>query len=481
MTNNPPNLAGIPIRIVPAQEQSRFSNKYAAAIEAFFVHHKNNLVYVHILMFLFFLLVIVAPVFTLDPTENDTIITNLQLFGNYMLWGLWFPLVFLSVIFTGRSWCGLLCPMGAASEWGNKKGLKLELPAWLRWEGTPIISFLLVTIWGQTIGVRDHPESALWVFGGTMLLAIVIGFLYGRTKRAWCRHMCPIGLLLGVFSRLGAIEFAPKKKRHGGDRHTEKGVCPTMIDIARKEESRHCIECFRCVNPKGHGGLFMRFRRPGIEIEEIRKTNPNLAEVWFFFLGIGVALGGFMWLVLPQYQSWRQKIGEWFVNNDWFWIFNQGPSWLMVNHPQRREVFNWLDFTTIVGFMITFMLVMSVILWTTTVCSAWLAGKMGADKDLKSRFIELGYQYAPIAIISLIVGLGAKLFELLGVIGFDEHFIQGFKLVIFGISFLWSLWLAWRILANQGVIRKYRIAPILPGAIGSIAVGLAWWPSIFGM
>jgi len=127
------------------------------------------------------------------------------------------------------------------------------------------------------------------------------------------------------------------------------------------------------------------------------------------------------------------------------------------------------------------MLVMSVILRSTNVCYALQEEKMGADKDLKSRFIELGYQYAPIAIISLIVGLGAKLFELLGVIGFDEHFIQGFKLVIFGISFLWSLWLAWRILANQGVIRKYRIAPILPGAIGSIAVGLAWWPSIFGM
>ncbi len=178
--------------------------RLAQRIEAFFFAQRAKLKFVHAAMFVFFLAVIVVPVWLPDPPQDATPFTNFTTFANYALWGLWFPLVFLSVIVTGRSWCGLLCPMGAASEWANRVGLKRVIPSWLSWQGTPIVSFLLVTILGQTVGVRDHPEAIAEVFGGTMIFAVLIGYLYGRNKRAWCRHMCPIGLLLGVFSRIGA-------------------------------------------------------------------------------------------------------------------------------------------------------------------------------------------------------------------------------------------------------------------------------------
>ncbi|WP_236725700.1 4Fe-4S binding protein [Solemya pervernicosa gill symbiont] len=184
-------LQAIPIHATPRRERS------ANVIEAFFYRHRERLVWLHGAMFLFFLAVILIPVWLPDAPENATPLSHFTTFANYAMWGLWFPLVFLSVIVTGRSWCGLLCPMGAASEWANKRDLQRAIPTWLRWEGTPIVSFLFITILGQTVGVRDHPEAIAEVFGGTMLLAIVIGYLYGRKKRAWCRHACPIGLLLG--------------------------------------------------------------------------------------------------------------------------------------------------------------------------------------------------------------------------------------------------------------------------------------------
>jgi polyferredoxin len=85
--------------------------------------------------------------------------------------------VFLSVIFTGQSWCGLLCPMSAASQATSRFGLHRAVPRWLKWKGTPVVSFITVTILGQTVGVRDYPGAAAEVFGGTMLLAVVLGFL----------------------------------------------------------------------------------------------------------------------------------------------------------------------------------------------------------------------------------------------------------------------------------------------------------------
>ena len=187
------------------------------AVENFFIRHRERLVWLHAAMFVAFLAIIAFPLFLPEPPESATPLTHYTTFANYLLWGIWFPLVFLSVIFTGRSWCGVFCPMGAASEWCNKVGLQRRIPAWMRWEGTPAVSFILVTILGQTLGVRDHPEAAAEVFGGTMAAAMLVGFLYGRKKRAWCRHLCPIGRVLGLYSRLGPVNFEPQVRTPGID------------------------------------------------------------------------------------------------------------------------------------------------------------------------------------------------------------------------------------------------------------------------
>lgn len=449
-------------------------------IEAFFLAHRDKLTLIHIVMFIVFLAILIIPLFLSEPPEDATPWSHFTTFANYVMWGLWFPLVFLSVIFTGRSWCGLMCPMGAASEWGNYRGLKWSIPKWVRWEGTPIISFLVITILGQTLGVRDHPEAIAILFGGTMIAAIIVGLLWGRKRRAWCRHMCPIGLLLGIFSRLGAVEFRPKKKVAGGDRWIEKGPCPTLIDIVRKEESRHCIECFRCVNPKPDKGLRLRLRAPGEEIADIRYHHPNLYEVMFLFIGTGIALGGFLWLVADLYQQWRQTFAIWAIENDLYWLGESGPSWLMAVHPERREVFVWIDFFMIVGFMLLVTVAYTVILSITTATAAWLAGITRGTGSFKQRFTELGYQYAPVAMVSLVIGLGGELFEGFRLIGLGDTTIIASKGAFFIIALLWSLGLGVRILNRRQVQGAAVILPMLPGLSGSLLVGAGWWWAVIG-
>jgi polyferredoxin len=471
---------GIPVTLNGRTRAGRLP-RLAGFIEQIFVRHRDRLAWVHAVFFVLFLALIFLPLLLPEAPEDATPLNNFAAFSIYLLWGVWFPLVFLSVIFTGRSWCGILCPMGAASEWANKKGLKRPIPAWVRWEGTPIASFIIITILGQTVGVRDHPEAVAEVFGGTLLAALLLGFIYGRNKRAWCRHMCPIGLLLGVFSRIGAWQFVPKRKRAGGDRYTEKTVCPTMIDIARKEESRHCIECFRCVNPRARGGLMLKLRIPGEEIAQIRSHNPNPYEVWFLFLGTGVSVGGFLWLVLPFYWELRQAVAEWFFGHGWFWVGESGPAWLMSVHPDRREVFAWLDFITISGFMIFWMLAFAAVLGFTTWLAAWLSGKQAGDRSLRERFVELGYQYTPVAMVSLVIGLGATLFGSLVGLGLSAAEIAWVKTALFLGGLLWSLWLGNRILGSQGVAAGCRWLPLAPGLAGCLFVGAVWWPGIFGV
>jgi hypothetical protein len=351
------------------------------------------------------------------------------------------------------------------------------VPAWLRWEGTPIATFLVVTILGQTVGVRDYPSAILEVFGGTLLAALVIGFLYGQgsRKRAWCRHACPIGLLLGVFSRLGPIDLVPKRPEPGGDAYDARGLCPTMIDLRRKTESRHCVMCARCVAPQKAGGLAVRLRRPGTELADIAHHHPAASEIWFLFLGTGVALGGFLWLVLPAYQSLRLALVSWAIDNGHTWLGEPGPAWLMVVHPEAREVFVWLDFFLIIGWMIGVMLALTAVLALLQAAGAWLAGRLGASGDFRARFVALSYQVAPAAMISLLLGLGIDLFKLL-----PTSLAGPVKTAALLLALVWGAALGRRILAGMGVHGARAAAAMLPGLAGGLVIIAAWWPAVVG-
>lgn len=448
--------------------------RLAAAIERAAVWARPHLPRVHLLMGVAFFGLIVGPALLPDRPWAHAAAHA----ANWLIWGLWFPLVFISVLLAARAWCGMLCPMGAASEWANRHGLKRPVPGWLRWEGTPIVSFVIVTVIGQTVGVRDYADAILLVFGNVFLAAVVLGFFYGagKDKRPWCRHACPIGLLLGVFSRLGVMDLTPKRPRLDGEGYTERGLCPTMIDLKRKTESRHCIMCARCVHPGQDGGLALRLRAPGREVADIHRHHASASEVWFLFTGTGIALGGFLWLVLPQYQALRQALGMWAIERGWTWIGESGPSWLMVVHPEAREVFVWLDFLMIVGWMLAVMAALTAALVALTAAGAWLAGRLGADPGFADRFVRLGYAIAPAAMISLLLGLGGELFALLpGGLGGPV------KAALVVAAAVWGVALGRRILAGMG-LSGWRVgAALLPGAAAGAMVAAAWWPAVVGL
>lgn len=445
-------------------------------MEAFFVRHRHALNVVHAAVFLAFAIMIAVPPFLPDPSERAGAFTHLGVFARAAIWTAWFPLVFLSVIFTGRSWCGLLCPMGAASEWINRIGPKKPVPRWVEWPGTPIVSFLIITIWGQMIGVRDHPEAIAWVFGATLAAALIFGFLYGYNKRVWCRHLCPIGLMLGVFSRLGMLTFTPKRPKEGPEQVTDKTACPTRIALPYKKESRHCIACYRCVSPQAKGGLFLSFRKPGEEIAQIAHHNPNIAEVAFLFLATGVSLGGFLWLVLPSYQHLRTWLGEQCLRLGMEGMLSPGSSWLVSVHPERREVFLWLDAILISGYMIAWMLGIALLMSAITAAMTFITRQQAAG-GFRRRFTELGYSLIPVAMVSLLIGLGGNLFAALEHVGLGRESVQLIKFSLLLAGGLWGVALCRSILREQGVQRAFGALAL--ATFGNLVIAWCWWPAIF--
>ncbi|MDE2480321.1 MAG: 4Fe-4S binding protein, partial [Betaproteobacteria bacterium] len=114
----------IPVRTEAAARDWRRRSPWVARVEAFASRNRDRLAWVHVGMFFGFMALMVVPLFLPEPGDRASILNNFTLLANFVIWGLWFPLVFVSVIFTGRSWCGILCPLGASSEWANRIGLK---------------------------------------------------------------------------------------------------------------------------------------------------------------------------------------------------------------------------------------------------------------------------------------------------------------------------------------------------------------------
>ena len=83
----------IPVRNGENSAPPRPAHPMRDAIEGFFVQHRHRLVWVHAAAFVAFVTIIVLPLFLSEAPETSTPLTHFTTFANYVMWGLWFPLV----------------------------------------------------------------------------------------------------------------------------------------------------------------------------------------------------------------------------------------------------------------------------------------------------------------------------------------------------------------------------------------------------
>ena len=155
----------------------------------------------------FYVLLLVVPALVPMPDRQSLIWSNEVLFAQFILWGIWWPFVLLSMVLVGRSWCGLFCPEGALAEAASRFGLGRATPGWIKWKGWPFTAFACTTIYGQMVSVYPYPAPALVVLGGSTLAAIAVGLRMGRGKRVWCRYLCPVSGVFGLLSKLAPLHY----------------------------------------------------------------------------------------------------------------------------------------------------------------------------------------------------------------------------------------------------------------------------------
>ena len=168
----------------------------------------------------------------------------------------------------GRFWCGWACPIGAVQDlvmWVRRRGDFISLRRY-SWPSFIVLAGSLIAAWlaadvlfckvcpaGSLFAAIPHrfvsPEFSFgtffWVHIATLAIALVAFFLIGRF---WCRYLCPLGGVLGVFNRVSIVKI--KLDMNKCDNCKEcLSVCPVKIEEPEEiEDSIDCIRCGKCID-----------------------------------------------------------------------------------------------------------------------------------------------------------------------------------------------------------------------------------------
>ncbi|MGV8893440.1 MAG: 4Fe-4S binding protein [Burkholderiaceae bacterium] len=410
---------------------------------------------------------LLLPVLLPLPDESAHIVNNLTIFAQFVFWGIWWPFVLLSMVLVGRAWCGVLCPEGSLTEWASAKGRNRSIPRWMRWGGWPFVAFSMTTLYGQLVSVYQYPKAVLLVLGGSTTAAIIVGYLYGREKRVWCKYLCPVNGVFEVLSKLAPMHNKVDAEAWRKSYHSVIPIqpinCAPLVAMRQMQGASDCHMCGRC---SGHrDAITLSARSPN---HEVIKLGGQLATGWqsvlILFGLLGIALGAFQWTVNPHFIQVKQLAAEWLIERDILWPFAENaPWWVLTNYPAQRDVFSWLDGALVTGYILG----MGVLMGCALSAIIGLASRFLGPWQCQ-RFYHFCQALIPLAGCGVFLGLSALTVNLLKNDGIPVSWVGDLRLLLLIGSSLWSFWLA------AGIARQY-VASALQrcAALGVFALALA--------
>jgi polyferredoxin len=410
----------------------------------------------------FYLGLLIAPACLPLPPEQAHLYDNLRLFAQFLFWGLWWPFVMLATMLMGRVWCGVFCPEGSLSELASRHGLGRAIPRWIRWRGWPFAAFVGTTLYGQLISVYEYPQAALLMLGGSSVAAVLVGLVYGRGARVWCRYLCPANGVFSLLAKIAPLYFRVDEAEWQRNTAPRPRVnCAPLIDIRHMKSASACHACGRCSGQRG--AVRLAWRWPGAEIVGARNQDVRTEEALTLTLGvIGIASAAFLWSSSPLLVALKTRAADWLIERDAFALLaDDAPWWLLTHYPAANDVFTWLDGLCILAYILGGGLALG----SAVLACVWLAARAARPAGLSWQRLALAL--VPIAGTGIFLGLSMLTLSHLKAerIGLDWVAPVRLALLVAGSAF--SAWLGWKLI---GPARAPRAA--LAFALYALALAL---------
>ena len=212
-----------------------------------------------------------------------------------LFWAWWWPLILLGFPLVGRLWCAV-CPF---MVWGEIVQRAAKALGWrpARWPrgnsddwASPLLAagFAAILLWEEVWNL----QNTAWL-SSCLLLLITAGAVLGSLrfeKRFWCRHLCPVGGMNGLFAKLAISELRAQVGTCSGSCSTyacfkggpadgeglATGGCPLGTHPAHLADNRNCVLCLTCAQACPHRSVQLALRPPAADLQ--REMETPLAE-----------------------------------------------------------------------------------------------------------------------------------------------------------------------------------------------------------
>ncbi|HEY9835023.1 MAG TPA: cyclic nucleotide-binding domain-containing protein, partial [Stenomitos sp.] len=233
------------------------------------------------------MMAIFLPVTVLGFIGSQSRVSSITL---NLFWAWWWPSYLFLFAFVGRLWCAV-CPFMITGEWIRRLSLWLfprQQLAWNtqwlnRWGAWVLFAgFVAIYLWEKLWDLPHHAYLSAWLLLTITAGAVVFSLIYER--RLWCRYLCPIGGMNGMFAKLSMIELRSTQQVCGSQCNTfgcYKGStetvlsfvdalpnegqatngCPLYSHPAQLQDNRDCMLCMTCLKtcPNRSAQLNLRF------------------------------------------------------------------------------------------------------------------------------------------------------------------------------------------------------------------------------
>jgi polyferredoxin len=301
-----------------------------------------------------------------------------------LIWTIWWAGIIFTFVLVGRLWC-FMCPVGALTEWTSRifKPHRL-LPKKLRNLWLANFMFLMLTWLDIQIGVVRNPVVTGSILIGIIAIALLIGMFFQR--RSFCRYLCPIGSLIGIYAMFSAVELRSKDcavcknhKRKDCYLGTEKSYgCPMFEVIPNLDSNNLCNFCGECIKSCPKNNITLRIRSFFKDAWTTRKKSLDEAALAVVLVGISIFVTGDM---LEPWAGWMESA-----------VKLLPVQLLGINYWYTAEVIT----KSILYFSISLLFIPGMIL-LAAVFSNKLVGTEN-HKGLKQTFITFGYMFIPIGL-----------------------------------------------------------------------------------
>lgn len=203
-----------------------------------------------------------------------------------LFWAWWWPLILIGFPLVGRLWCSF-CPFMVWGEISQRLSRRFSWrPApWPRgdhdgWASRWLSAgFALILIW-EALG--NLPNTA-WLSSCLLLLitagAVVCSLRF--EKRFWCRYLCPIGGMNGLFAKLSILELRAQAGICSGNCNSyacfkggpaegegmASNGCPLGTHPAHLRDNRNCVLCLTCAQACLHRSVRLAIRPPAADLQ----------------------------------------------------------------------------------------------------------------------------------------------------------------------------------------------------------------------